>query len=448
MDYPVTAAEWFALWNVHMPPGRVLAILLLLGLSAFTSGAETAFFSIHKLRLRALSEEEALPARIITQLMANPGHLITTILVMNLMVNVTLGAVLGAHLEDFFSATPLSEAEAYGLAVLAVTFALVFFGEIMPKIVAVRMAEGFARAVAVPLWATDYLLKPFCKILLSFTDLLFRLLHLHELRAAPFITDEELKSVLASEEAQGVIEEEKREMIEGVLEFSDAQVRTIIVPRPDVVALPEAATTQDALDVLRQHEYSRLPVFRDDLDSIAGILVAKDLLPAIAKGELSRPIRPLLRPVHFVPETMTVRQFVKETQRHRAHMAIVVDEYGGTSGLATLHDALQEVVGDILDEDEIETPEYEKVSETEYVVPGSFSIDELAELLNVEFEDEEHTTVAGLVMHLLEKVPETGDTVEHAGLRYVVEECEGKRASRVRIERMPEAAAANGEETA
>jgi len=327
-----------------------------------------------------------------------------------------------------------SRAWSYAAAVAVCTFILVVVGEISPKIVAVSTGERFARLAVYPVLVVDRLLAPVRDGLLRFTDMLFRATHFHDLRAAPFITDEEFKSVLTHGEAQGVIEEDERQMIQGILEFRDALLREILVPRPDVIALAEDATVRDALDTLREHEFSRMPVYQESLDTVVGILVAKDLIPSFAKGDLDRSVQTLMRPPHFVPETMTAQQFVNDARRHRAHLAVVVDEYGGTEGIVTLEDAIEEVVGDIRDEDEHEEPAYKQLAEGTYRVEGGLPLDELSEVIGIPLVDEAHETVGGFLMEKAEKVLESGDEIELAGVRFTVEACEGKRASTVRVQ--------------
>jgi len=372
---------------------------------------------------------------LIARLLDAPGQILTTILVGNLIVNVSIGVILGTRVQGMLQdAFDLSPALSYVTAVAVTTGILVLFGEIAPKVIAVSVNEPLARTVALPLVFIDKVLAPLRDALLHITDFLFRLTRLHQLRAAPFITDDELRAVLTHGETHGLIEEEERQMIEGILEFTDALLREILVPRPDVVALPETATVREALELLREHEFSRVPVYREDLDHITGLLVGKDLLPRVARGELDRPVREFIRPIHFVPETMTVQAFVKDAQRHRAHLAVVVDEYGGTAGIVTLEDAMEEVVGDIMDEGEEEEPDYEQVAENEYRVDGGFRLDELSELVHIELEDGAHETVAGFLMDRTEKIPEVGDRVEHAGIIFTVEAVDGKRASVVRVQ--------------
>ena len=427
-------------WREVLPLGVITAVVMLLGFSAFFSGSETAFFSIHKLRLRAMNEEKGWIGRMVAKTMEHPSRLLATILLGNMIVNVLVGILLGTRVEDalhLFAGLP--SAAAYVLAVALCTGALFIFGEVTPKIFAVRMGERIARLTVLPLRVADRLLAPVRDGVLRLTDALFAVVHFHDLHAAPFITDEELKTVFSNGEARGVIEEDERQMIRGILEFRDALLREILVPRPDVVAIQETATVRTALEILRENEYSRMPVYADDLDHVTGLLVAKDLLPSFAKGDLEEPVRTFVRPAHFVPETMTIQQFVNEAQRRRTHLAIVVDEYGGTAGIVALEDALEEVVGEIMDEDEQEEPGCEQIEPDVYRVEGGFPLDELNAALDAELEDDEHETVAGFMMKQIDKVPEPGDQVTHRGIRFTVEACDGKRVETLRVQVLPEA---------
>lgn len=422
-------------WTDYLPPSVLMFVCFLLTLSAFFSSSETAFLSIPLPRLRSMREEHKVTSRLVVRMLDNPGRLLTTILVGNMLVNIIIGVVLGSRVKNLFESmlgwpTPA----AYVTAIAVTTSVLLFFGEITPKVFAVRAQESYARLAAIPLRVTDRFLAPLRDSLIRITDFLFLVTRFHELHAAPFITDEELKSALAGEEASGAIEEEGREMIRRILEFSDVTVGKILVPRTDVVALPEDATVAAALELYRKEEYSRMPVYEDDLDHIVGVLFAKDLLPSVAKGELDRPVRTLAHPPHFVPQTMSVQAFVKDAQRLRSHLAVVVDEYGGTEGLVTLQDALEEVVGDIQEEGEKEEVLYEQIADGVYRVHGSMPLDELSELVGISLEGEEHNTVAGFVMERSDKVPEIGDRISHSGVVFTVEEVEGKWASSLRIE--------------
>ncbi|NUM54266.1 MAG: HlyC/CorC family transporter [Candidatus Hydrogenedentes bacterium] len=424
------------LFSRHFPLPVLLGVGALLLCSAFFSGSETAFFSINRLRMRSLKEEGTVTGTLIAQTMEHPGRLLTTILIGNMIVNTLTGIILGSRAEEFVRelVPTLHPVASYIIAVSIVTGLLVFIGEISPKVFAVQAGEQVARVVVFPILAADRVLAPMRDGLLGITNLLFKITRFHELRAAPFITDEEFKSALTDGEVQGAIEEDERQMIQGILEFSDAQLREILVPRQDAVSLSEDSTVAHAHALYREHHYSRMPVFRESLDQIVGTLVVKDLLPFIAHGEQDRKIQGLIRPPHFVPATMTVQQFVRDAQRHRTHLAVVVDEYGGTAGIVTLEDAMEQVVGDIMDESEQDEPGFKQMEGGVYALEGDFSLDDLNSLLGTSLRDAAHETIAGFLMHHSEKVLETGDTLETDGVRFTVAECDGKRVSSVLVQ--------------
>lgn len=420
-------------WHAYLKPEVIVVVVLLLALSAFFSSCETAFLAIQKPELRAMREDKKLTSRLVVRMLDDPGRLLTSILVGNMLVNTLIGVTLGTRIKDVFEFSfGLPAPVAYLMAIVLTTGALLFFGEITPKVFAVRAQARYARVAVIPLMVADRMIAPLRKGLIHVTDFLFRVTHFHELRAAPYITDVELKSMLANGEVKGSIEEDGRQMIRRILEFHDVQLREIVVPRLDIVSVAEDATVADALTVFRENEYSRMPVCRDDLDHIIGVLFAKDLLPSVLRNDLDRQVKTLARPAHFVPETMSVQDFIKDVQRRRSHLAIVVDEYGGTEGLVTLHDAVEQIVGDI--RDETEPLPYEQIGERAYRVKGNMSLEELTELTDILIEDTEHNTVAGFLMDKTEKVLDVGDRIHYAGVQFMVEAVDGRRASLVRVE--------------
>lgn len=422
-------------WRQVFPPSIIITLVLLVILSAFFSSSETAFMSIPKPRIRGLREEGGLTGWLVANMLEHPGSFLTTVLVGNTIVNITIGVVLGTRMKDLMESVFLAPpALAYTVAAFAGTGVLVLLGDIIPKVIAVRTHEPYARATVFPLLLADRLLAPLRNAMLWITDQLFRVTRFHELHAAPYITDDELAAMLARTGHDDKVEDEGRQMIRRILEFHDVQLREILVPRPDVIALPEDATVAEAIQVYHEHEYSRLPVYKDDLDHITGILFAKDLIPPLTRGDNERRIKTLARPPHFVPETMSVQRFIKDVQRLRSHLAIVVDEYGGTEGIVTLHDAVEQIVGAIRDEFDEEQKPYEQIAEGVYRVAGGFALDDLEELTGVELGETEHQTVAGFLMDRTEKMPQVGDRIEHAGITFLVEQVQGKRASLVHID--------------
>jgi len=428
----IALPEEGALMRVFTP--RVVGtIVFLLALSAFFSACEVAYFSLGPLRVRAMSTSANLLDHQVARLMRHPGELLTSILMGNSIVNVLLSVVLATPVETLFHQL-LPEPFAYIVAVLSCAALLVFAGEILPKLLVVRNNEVFARTAAYPLHFASSVLQPLRHTVIFFIGYLFRVTKFSQLRPAPFMTDEEFVSLLSEGEATGAIEKDEREMIQGILKVNDVMVREILIPRPDIIALSCEASVAEALDLICQHEYSRIPVFRENLDQITGILYAKDLLSFADQNELNAPIQSLIRKVNYVPETMTVLEFMKSVQRLRTHLAIVVDEFGGTEGLITLHDALREIVGDIDAQDKDEDPMVKELDVNLYEVDGSFPLDELEGITGVPVVDDEHATVAGFLMEQSDKVLEVGDQIDHEGVLYTVEEMEGKRVSRLTVQ--------------
>jgi CBS domain containing-hemolysin-like protein len=422
-------------WTASLPVSVLLAVCCFLTLSAFFSASETALFSIQKHRLRVLRSEQRWASRLLVRMLERPGQLLTTILVGNMLVNTLIAVLLGRRVENLLErAFDMPKAASYALAVVSCTAVLVFFGEITPKIFAVHAGEAYARVAVAPLAVLDRILAPICRGLLRITEFLFLITRFHELHAAPYITDEELKSLVSTTDADDAAEKEGRRMIRRILEFQDVMLREILVPRPDVVALPDTATVAQARDRFREHEYSRMPVYRDDLDHIVGILFVKDVLPSLVRGDLDRPVKDLVRKAHFVPETLGVQGFVKDVQRLRSHLAIVVDEYGGTEGIVTLEDAITVVVGTLPEEDETQTPEYACIADGVYRLDGAMPLGGLGELTGIPIEDKEHESLSGFLMSLSGKILEAGDHIEHAGVRFTVEAVDGRRAATVRME--------------
>ena len=420
-------------------PLVVTTVVVLLVFSAFFSSCEVAFFSLHQLQIRGMEESTRALDRLAARMLDHPGDLLTSILMGNSIVNVLLGVVLATRVEQYIFLHYLPEHSmlSFAVAIAVGTGVLVFFGEIMPKLLVVRHGSLFARYASVPLFAVDKILMPIRKSVIKFIGFLFRVTRFSELKPAPFMTDDEFLSLLSEGEATGAIERDERQMIEGILEFGDVTVKEILVPRPDMVALPEAATVGDALELLRDHEFSRMPVYKDSIDNIVGVLYAKDMLPCVEDDSLDAPILVLLRKPHYVPETMSVADFMRTSQRLRTHIAIVADEYGGTEGLVTLQDALREIVGDVGEEEESEEEVATMVSPGVFRVSGSFPLDELEELAGVQVDDEEHTTVAGFLMTKSDKILEVGDLIEHGGVLFAIEKVAGKRVANVRIQVVP-----------
>lgn len=431
---PVDTATLPIPWNQILTL-KILVLSAMLGsMSAFFSASEVAFLSLNKVELRTMTESSSWILRLISSMLKRPGNLLTTILMGNTIVNVFLSIVLAEPIarvcRDSFL---LSSSNSYFIAVALTTSLLLFFCEILPKVFAAMQPKAFAIFAVIPMYLVYKLLALPQYTVMRLVALLFKLTHLSQVQPAPFLTDEEFITLLSDGEASGIIEEEERHMIEGILEFDDVTLKEILVPRPDIIAVKENITAQEALAIIREYEFSRMPVYKDDLDHITGILYAKDLLPLLERDTLDQPISAYRRPPHFVPETMSVGDFVKMSQRLHIHIAIVVDEYGGTEGLVTLQDALRKVVGDIGEEDDVEEPEFLEISPGTWQIAGNYPLEEFEKQVGIQSGDENHTTVGGFLMALSDKIPEPGDEIEFGGLHFNIVQVDKKRVTRVLV---------------
>jgi CBS domain containing-hemolysin-like protein len=254
------------------------------------------------------------------------------------------------------------------------------------------------------------------------------------IKEGPFVTEGDIKALVSAAEEQDVIEEEEKKLIHSIFEFGDTLVREVMVPRTDMVMLEESAILEEALEVILRTGFSRIPVYRRDFDHIMGILYAKDLLPYLKRGESDIQPKDCLREPYFVPETKKVSELLTELRKGVIHMAIVLDEYGGTAGLATIEDLLEEIVGEIFDEYDSEMVLYENLGNGRYTFDARISIDELNDLMETDLAAHEWDTLGGLMYNLMGKIPKQGETVEHQGLRLTAQKVVGRRIYKVLIE--------------
>jgi CBS domain containing-hemolysin-like protein len=249
------------------------------------------------------------------------------------------------------------------------------------------------------------------------------------------VTEDELRLLVTVGEEEGVLEEEETEMIHSIFEFADTTVREVMIPRIDMVTLESDATVDQAVDVALQGGFSRIPVYEDNIDNILGILYTKDMLRQLRESHNILPIRDLLRPAYFVPETKKLDDLLREMRQRRVHMVIIVDEYSSVAGLVTIEDLVEEIVGDIKDEYDREENLFEQVNEYEYIVDAKISIDEFNELMDTDLESEYYDTLGGFLYAQLDKIPSVGDTTTYKNLTFTVLGTRGRRITKVRVER-------------
>jgi CBS domain containing-hemolysin-like protein len=409
--------------------GLVAAIVVLVATAGFLALAETALTHISRVKAIALEEEGRRGAERLRRLVEHPERALNPVLLLVLVCHLAAATFVGVVTERHFGAAGV----AVGLAI-EVVFIFVL-AEAVPKTWAVQHVER-AALLAAPIVAAISSFPPIRLLARGLIGLANVVLPGKGLPKGPFVSEEELLATVDVATEEEVIERDERELIHSILEFSDTVVREVMVPRPDMVTVESRARIADAFEVASASGYSRIPVFDQTVDDICGIVYAKDLMRALRDGRADESVRALARPAHFVPETKRVAALMREMQAEKYHMAIVVDEYGGTAGLVTLEDLIEELVGEIVDEFDVEEPLVEPLPDGDVRVDGRMLIDEVNELLHAELPDGDWDTIAGFVFNLLGHVPAEGETVEWDGCRFRAEKVQGRRIGRVRISRI------------
>jgi magnesium and cobalt exporter, CNNM family len=403
-----------------------LAFLLATAMSAFFAGSETALVSLGRIDLQAMRERGDRRGAMIRALRSQTSRLLVVILIGQ---NLFLSAASA-------SATTLGErwfGERYGIvaAVLFSTVTLFIFAEMMPKSIAAASPVSVARAVVLPLSWMMKILAPLAEICVALTNRTLRALGVTERRSG--LTEEELKSVFNLGADEGVIHGEEKQLLHKVLEFGDKTVRDIMVPRTRVVALPETASFFDVQAVLREHKFSRLPVYRGSLDNVIGVLNAKDLFDLSDAEEKNFELGRHCDPPFLVPEFKRAEDLFREMRRRHTHMAIVVDEHGGTAGLATIEDVIEELLGQIQDEYDEEPPGFEPAGERTYLLEGSFRLDDLEEQFGLSLPRDEAETIAGHLILRFGRIPRKGERWKGRFADFLIEEATPTAVQKIRM---------------
>jgi CBS domain containing-hemolysin-like protein len=407
----------------------VVAMVVLFLLAILLAVAETAFLRMSRVKALALEEQGEKGAGRLARMLERPERAVNAVTLLALASQIVTANLLGILLSDIEGAAVV----VLGVVLNVVVFFV--FAEAAPKTWAVQHSDRAALRTSGFLWfLTDFPpLRVLVRVLLGFVNWI---LPGKGLKKGPFVTEEEIRQMadVAAEEA--AIETEERELIHSIFEFGDTVVREVMLPRPDMVAVEADATVDEAIEVAIAAGKSRLPAFDDSTDNIVGLVFLKDLVARAAAGESAEPVRRSLRPAHFVPESKRVAELLREMQTEKFHMAIVFDEYGGTAGLVTMEDLLEEIVGEITDEYDVEEPQVETLADGSLRVPGRTPIDEVNGLLAVELPQEDWDTVGGLVFSTLGHVPTEGECCTVAGLEFCAERVQGRRIVSVLIRRV------------
>ncbi len=396
--------------------------------SGFFSGSEIALFRLSRSRRQQMVEEEkGTAAHLVDRMMKNPDRALITILVGNNLVNIAAAAIATSLALSMFGN------QGVAIATGVMTLLVLVFGEIIPKAYASRFSSKVSLRASPLLRVIQVVLFPVVWVFEQMTQVVFRMFGARH-GEQTFSSTEEIRTMIAMGEEEGVLEEEEREMLHSVIDFGELMAKEVMVPRTDMIALASDVTVNEAVQQSVDSGFSRLPVFDGDVDNVVGVVFAKDLLAHLAAGKGDVRVTEIKRDALFVPETNTLDDVLRELQEKRIHMALVVDEYGGTSGLVTMEDLLEEIVGEIFDEYDLRREAVRIIDDTTAVVDARVHVDDVNDKFDTAIpENEVFETVAGFVFHNLGRIPKEGETFEAHGLRVTVEKAINRRILRVRI---------------
>ncbi len=410
-----------------------LAFFGMLVISAFFSASETALFSLTRAQVDELSRRKDAAAMRVTKLLGDPRKLLIVLLTGNTIINImaaTLAALITARLVGDASAAWM----VFAVQVVAVTLVIVVMADILPKLAAIRNPVSWSLKASPLITFVGLLLSPLVAVLLPLTDSVARLFGVEKRRL--WISEDEIKTLAEVGEERGVLESSERELIHSIFEFGDTTVREIMVPRTDMRCLEVNTTVPELIKFIKESEHTRIPIFNGTIDNIIGILHTKDLLLKHPFDE-AFDLRGMLRPATFVPESKLISELLKQFQGQRLHMAVVVDEYGGTAGIVTLEDVIEEIVGEIQDEHDAERPLWTKVDDRTVVADAMIDVETVNQVLGADVipTDQDFETLGGFLLAELGEFPEARTTVDFHNFEFVVEEVRGHRLGRVRIVR-------------
>lgn len=426
---------------------EIFLLVILIVLNAFFAASEMALISLNDNKVRLMAEDGDKKAKQLLKLLREPGKFLSTI-----QIGVTLAGFLASAFASksfadplviFFLAAgvPVPEAWLHTAAVIVITIILSYItlvlGELVPKRLAMKKAEPMARFVANPLNMIAFITAPAVKLLTVSTNFIIQLLGFDPHAEDERVTEEEIRMMIDVGEEKGTIHETEKEMINNIFEFNNKIVSEIMTHRIDIAALPVDASLDVVASFFNRERYSRIPVYEDNIDNIIGVMYSKSLIQYIIEGgrKESFNLRGIIRKPYFVPASKRTDELFKELQQSKTHLAVIIDEYGGTAGIVTLEDLIEEIVGNIFDEDEEIEKDIEKIDDNTFVIKGSVSLDEVQEKLGISLPVDDYGTLSGFIVGQLGRIPEKGDkpTIEFNELVFKVEEVEEKKVSKVKV---------------
>lgn len=404
----------------------ILLVILLIG-SAFFSASETALMSLSRIKIRHMKEDGIRGAKLVGSLIEDSNRLLTSILIGNNIVNIAATSISTSLFITIWGS------QGVAIATALMTVLVLVFGEITPKTVSANTPEKVALMVAKPIKFFMIILKPVVAIFNVITKIIFKLLGVDDHGVRPFITEEELKTMVNVSHEEGLLEIEEREIINNVFQFGDMQAKEAMVQRLDIVAIDTEDSYEEIIELLKTEKISRMPVYEETIDDIIGILNIKDVI-FLSDEEIDNfDIKKYVRDPFFTYEFKKITQLLEEMKKDKSQMAIVVDEYGGTAGLITIEDLVEVIVGDIEDEYDEEEDEIQVISSSEYLVEGSTKISDVNEVLNINLESDEFDSIGGYIIGYIKHIPEENEVIEVDHVKFNIESVDKNRIMKIRI---------------
>ena len=413
-------------------------IVVLFGLSGFCSGSEAAIFSLSQNTIKKLEESGYRSARYIKFLLNDPEKLLITIIFANLFVNTLISSIATILAIDVARYFTLSDELCVTVATVITTYFLMLMGEITPINVALVFSEGFSRVAAYPVYIMTIFFSRVIPVIPVIKYLNKLVMPYFGIEAQPATTEQEIKSAINIGEREGTLEPHEKHMIHSIFEFGDTITKEVMTPRIDMTCVRSDCTIENMFKMFKDSSYSRLPVYENSLDNIIGIIHAKDLLTYMKDQQANKTssIKPIIRQAYFVPETKNIDSLLKELQLKKVQMAIVVDEYGGTEGLITMEDIIEEIVGEILDEYDEDEKLFEKIDINTFKVDPKITVSEFNSLMDANIPEELFDTLGGLLYDLIGHIPHPGEEVNFENLKFKIIQVEGKRIKKALIKRL------------
>ena len=403
----------------------IIIFIFLLILSAFFSGTETAYFHIRKHRKETPEK--------IKSVLDSPQGLLVSLLTGNTIVNVSIASLAAYITAGFADDYIWSKSTFILMEVLVVSVVVLIFGEILPKMIAIKYSKEYALKMYTPLKIMMFILSPIAQGFNAITNVVIKIIPFRKEKI--FDSEEELKILAELGEEEGTLQEEESDMIQSIFDFKEKTVGEIITPRVDIVSLKSDESIDKAMDIIGERQFSKIPIYKDTIDNIKGILYAKDIIPYLMGSRPNVNLQTLARQPFFVPETKPIDDLMEEFKLRKTSIAIVVDEWGGTEGLVTLEDVVEEVMGEIRDPYDQEESNVLKQSDGSFIVEGSITIYDLEEETDIEFpEDRDYDTLGGFILDILTDIPQTGEQVEFNDMVFTVQTVENNRIGKIKIQ--------------